>query len=76
MTSAASNPVALVMSDIDGTLLDDNKQLSPGAPAAVQRLYAAGVRFSIASARPPRMVRNLIERLSCPRTFRLLSTVR
>lgn len=63
-TSAAKNPVALVISDIDGTLLDDKKQLSPGAPAAVQRLYAAGLRFSIASARPPRMVRNLIDRLS------------
>ena len=60
---AAKNHVALVISDIDGTLLDDKKQLSPGAPAAVQRLYAAGVRFSIASARPPRMVRDLISRL-------------
>lgn len=56
--------MALVISDIDGTLLDDNKQLSLGAPAAVQRLYAAGVRFSIASARPPRMVRDLIACLS------------
>jgi Cof subfamily protein (haloacid dehalogenase superfamily) len=63
VTTTAKNHVALVISDIDGTLLDDDKELSPGAPAAVQRLYAAGVRFSIASARPPRMVRNLIDRL-------------
>ena len=55
--------MALVISDVDGTLLDDNKRLSPGAPAAVERLYAAGVRFSIASARPPRMVRDLVGRL-------------
>jgi Cof subfamily protein (haloacid dehalogenase superfamily) len=54
-----SRRVALVVSDVDGTLLDDNKRLTPGAPAAVQRLYAAGIRFTIASARPPRMVRDL-----------------
>ena len=35
-----SRRVALVVSDVDGTLLDNNKQLTPGAPAAVQRLYA------------------------------------
>ena len=55
--------IALVISDVDGTLLDDRKQLSDGAPAAVQRLYERGVRFSIASARPPRMVRELISKL-------------
>jgi Cof subfamily protein (haloacid dehalogenase superfamily) len=63
-TSATANHVALVISDVDGTLLDNNKQLSPGAPAAVQRLYAGGLRFSIASARPPQMVRDLVSRLS------------
>ncbi len=68
-TSAAANRVALVISDVDGTLLDDNKQLSPGAPAAVQRLYAAGLRFSIASARPPRMVRELVNRLRVGEPF-------
>lgn len=55
--------VILVISDVDGTLLDDNKKLTPGAPAAVQRLYDAGIRFTIASARPPRMVRELIDTL-------------
>jgi len=65
MTSptSASRQVALVISDVDGTLLDDKKQLSTDAPPAVQRLYQRGVRFSIASARPPRMVRDLIRRL-------------
>jgi Cof subfamily protein (haloacid dehalogenase superfamily) len=62
-TSATANHVVLVISDVDGTLLDDNKQLSSGAPAAVERLYAAGKRFSIASARPPLMVRKLVSRL-------------
>lgn len=64
MTTAAAGPILLVISDVDGTLLDDNKELTPGAPAAVQRLYAAGVRFTIASARPPRMVLDLVKRLA------------
>ncbi len=55
--------VALVVSDVDGTLLDDNKELTRGAPAAVQRLYQAGIRFTIASARPPRMTRDLLREL-------------
>jgi Cof subfamily protein (haloacid dehalogenase superfamily) len=57
------NRVALVISDVDGTLLDNSKQLTSGAPAAVQRLYQAGIRFTIASARPPRMVRELVSKL-------------
>jgi hypothetical protein len=65
MTSGPNPPqrVALVVSDIDGTLLDDKKQLTPGAPGAVQRLYRAGIRFTIASARPPRMTRDLVRKL-------------
>jgi|SRR5271165_915187 len=62
---ADSNPecVALVLSDIDGTLLDEHKDLTPGAPAAVQRLYGAGIRFTLASARPPRMTREVVRML-------------
>ena len=68
-TTAAADRISLVISDVDGTLLDDNKQLSPGAPAAVQRLYAAGVRFTIGSARPPRMVRDLVSSLDVREPF-------
>jgi Cof subfamily protein (haloacid dehalogenase superfamily) len=64
-----SKRVALVVSDVDGTLLDNNKQLTRGAPAAVQRLYAAGIRFTIASARPPQMVRELISALHVREPF-------
>ena len=60
---AWENRIALVISDVDGTLLDNNKDLTSGAPAAVQRLYQAGIRFTIASARPPRMVRELVAKL-------------
>src|SRR5271165_3848549 len=68
-TTAGADRISLVISDVDGTLLDDNKQLSLGAPAAVQRLYAAGVRLTIASARPPKMVRDLISRLDVREPF-------
>ena len=61
--------VALVISDVDGTLLDDSKQLSPGATAAVQRLYKAGIRFTIASARPPQLTRALVQQLAVREPF-------
>jgi Cof subfamily protein (haloacid dehalogenase superfamily) len=44
--------VRLVVSDVDGTLVDKNKQLTPGTIAAVARLRAAGLGFTIISARP------------------------
>ena len=47
-----SEPVRLVVSDVDGTLVDKNKKLTPGTAAAVERLRAAGVGFTIISARP------------------------
>lgn len=68
MTSG-NNRVALVISDVDGTLLDENKQLTPGAPGAVQRLYAAGIRFTLASARPPQLVRDLVRELQVREPF-------
>jgi len=68
MTDTSHN-LKLVISDVDGTLLDEQKHLTPGAPAAVQRLYAAGIRFTLASARPPQMVRWLVERLAVREPF-------
>jgi Cof subfamily protein (haloacid dehalogenase superfamily) len=43
----------LVISDIDGTLLDPDGGLSPVDFVAVGRLRQAGVKFSLSSARPP-----------------------
>ena len=64
MAGADAQPgVALVVSDVDGTLLDPDKNLSPGAPAAVKRLQQAGIRFTIASARPPRLTGHLLRDL-------------
>ena len=44
--------IDLVVSDVDGTLVDKQKQLTPGVIAAVARLRAAGLGFTIISARP------------------------
>lgn len=44
--------MTLVISDVDGTLVDDNKQLTPGTISALERLRAAGFSFTVISARP------------------------
>lgn len=46
--------VQLVIADVDGTLVTPDKKLTPRAGAAVDRLRAAGIRFTITSGRPPR----------------------
>jgi Cof subfamily protein (haloacid dehalogenase superfamily) len=53
-----------VVSDVDGTLVTKDKTLTPGAQAAVEELRASGIVFSIISARPPRGLRMLIDRLA------------
>lgn len=45
-------PIRLVVSDVDGTLVDKQKQLTAVTADAVARLDAAGVGFTIISARP------------------------
>ena len=52
-----------VISDVDGTLVTDDKVLTAGAQAAVAELRASGIIFSIISSRPPRGLRMLVEPL-------------
>jgi len=66
---AADKPVntsgiALLVSDVDGTLLRPDKSLAPATVEAVDRLRAAGVRFTLVSARPPRGMLPLIQALN------------
>ena len=56
--------IALVVSDIDGTLLTKDKTLTDGARGAVQRLHDAGIGFTITSSRPTIGMRFLIEPLA------------
>jgi Cof subfamily protein (haloacid dehalogenase superfamily) len=55
--------IALVVSDVDGTLLTKDKTLTDGAKRAVQKLHAAGIGFTITSSRPTIGMRFLIEPL-------------
>jgi Cof subfamily protein (haloacid dehalogenase superfamily) len=45
-------PIALVVSDVDGTLLTKNKTLTEGAKGAARRLHEAGIGLTIVSSRP------------------------
>jgi Cof subfamily protein (haloacid dehalogenase superfamily) len=55
--------IALVVSDVDGTLLTKDKTLTDDAKRAVQRLHEAGIGFTITSSRPTIGMRFLIEPL-------------
>jgi Cof subfamily protein (haloacid dehalogenase superfamily) len=50
----------LLLADVDGTLVTDDKRLTEAAIAAVQDLGRAGVAFAITSSRPPIGLRMLI----------------
>jgi Cof subfamily protein (haloacid dehalogenase superfamily) len=56
--------IALVVSDVDGTLVTKDKTLTDGAKGAVRRLHEAGIGFTITSSRPTLGMRFLIEPLS------------
>ena len=53
-----------VISDVDGTLVTDDKVLTARAQVAVAELRANGIIFSIISSRPPRGMRMLLEPLA------------
>lgn len=61
--------ISLVVSDVDGTLVTTQKTLTAGAIAAVSRLHAANIAFSICSSRPPFGQRMLIEPLQLALPF-------
>jgi len=56
--------VSLVLADVDGTLVTEQKVLTQRAWTAVRRLGDSGVRFAITSGRPPRGMAMLFEPLS------------
>lgn len=66
MSNATSNPqkIELVLADVDGTLVTDDKQLTDRAIAAVRSLGDAGVKFAVTSGRPPRGMQMLVEPLA------------
>src|SRR3954471_15756945 len=61
--SSPPGPIKLVAIDLDGTLLDRSKKVSERAAAALKCLPSTGVKVVIASARPPRSVRQIYQEL-------------
>jgi Cof subfamily protein (haloacid dehalogenase superfamily) len=56
--------VKLVVSDVDGTLVTHDKRLTDAARAAVDKLRAAGIGFTIVSSRPTLGMEFLIKPLA------------
>jgi Cof subfamily protein (haloacid dehalogenase superfamily) len=59
----AGPPILGVLADVDGTLVTNQKILTPRAIEAVKRLQERGTAFAITSGRPPRGMLMLIDPL-------------
>ncbi len=64
-TETGTKPkIALLLADVDGTLVTQEKILTDEAIAAARALRAGGIRLAITSGRPPRGMAMLIEPLA------------
>jgi len=59
MKTRTGAKISAVLSDVDGTLVTDEKSLTARTESAVAALRTAGIAFAIVSSRPPRGLRNL-----------------
>jgi len=59
----ATQTIAAVLADVDGTLVTKAKALTPRAIEAIEELHELGVLFAITSGRPPRGMRMLVHPL-------------
>lgn len=55
--------IALIVSDVDGTLVTSDKRLTLATIRSVEKLYDKGIGFTIISSRPPYGLRMLVEPL-------------
>jgi Cof subfamily protein (haloacid dehalogenase superfamily) len=62
MTGPTSKP-ALIACDVDGTLFDDNETITARTRDAVRAAVAGGAKFVVATGRPPRWIRPIVEEL-------------
>jgi Cof subfamily protein (haloacid dehalogenase superfamily) len=58
-----SQPIRLLVSDIDGTLVTTDKLLTPATIAAASQLEQAGIAVALVSSRPPRGIMHVAEQL-------------
>lgn len=56
--------ISLLLSDVDGTLVTQDKVLTARAREAVRRLHGKGIRFAITSGRPPRGMAMFVDPLA------------
>lgn len=59
----SGEPIHLMLSDMDGTLLKPDHSISQPVRGAVEALRAAGGHFTLASSRPPRAMRGQVQAL-------------
>ncbi len=57
------HPIRLLLADVDGTLVTQEKVLTDRAIAAVRQLGEAGILFAVTSGRPPRGMAMLVDPL-------------
>jgi Cof subfamily protein (haloacid dehalogenase superfamily) len=60
----APSQIRLMLADVDGTLVTQDKVLTDRAIAAVHELRTADIRFAVTSGRPPKGMSMLIEPLA------------
>jgi Cof subfamily protein (haloacid dehalogenase superfamily) len=58
------DPIRLVLADVDGTLVTQEKVLTAKAKEVVARLGEAGIAFAVTSGRPPGGMRTVIKDLN------------
>src|SRR5690242_17907322 len=58
-----SQSIAVLLADVDGTVVTKEKVITERAIQAVQRMREAGIIFTVTSGRPPRGMRMLVEPL-------------
>jgi Cof subfamily protein (haloacid dehalogenase superfamily) len=63
MNTAHGARIRLLLADVDGTLVDQQKRLTDAAVDAVRKLHDAGVLFAVTSGRPPKGMAMLVDPL-------------
>jgi HAD superfamily hydrolase (TIGR01484 family) len=59
-----SKKSSIVLSDVEGTLVDSRKRITERAKAAIQKLSDAGIKFAVASARSPRAMTMIADQIT------------
>jgi hydroxymethylpyrimidine pyrophosphatase-like HAD family hydrolase len=67
--------ISLVLADVDGTLVTEDKVLTKRAQAAVQHLHDVGILFAITSGRPPKGMAMLFDDLVDWRSRGIVSVI-